>query len=77
MILREGRNRQIRRVAEQLGYPVIQLHRTKIGPINLTNLHGDELPMGQYRSLTPAELDELQRIISNKTYLSKNKESRL
>ncbi|MFM6282723.1 MAG: pseudouridine synthase, partial [Dolichospermum sp.] len=35
IILQEGRNRQIRRVAEQLGYPVIKLHRTAIGLIQL------------------------------------------
>ena len=35
IVLQEGRNRQIRRVAEQLGYPVIKLHRTAIGSIQL------------------------------------------
>lgn len=49
--LREGRNRQIRRVAEQLGHPVLRLHRVAIGAIAL----GD-LPVGGVRSLTPAEI---------------------
>ena len=35
IVLQEGRNRQIRRVAQQLGYPVIKLHRTAIGSIQL------------------------------------------
>ena len=35
IVLTEGRNRQVRRVATQLGYPVLQLHRTKIGKISV------------------------------------------
>ncbi len=77
VILREGRNRQIRRVAEQLGYPVVHLHRIQMGPIHLTNSQGKELPSGQYRSLTPAEIDGLRRMIRSKSYHSQNKESRV
>jgi 23S rRNA pseudouridine2605 synthase len=55
IVLREGRNRQIRRVAEQLGHPVLKLHRVAIGSINL-----GELPRGQYRLLTKPEIDFLQ-----------------
>lgn len=54
IVLREGRNRQIRRVAEKLGHPVLKLHRTAIGSIRL----GD-LPMGTCRELTPQELKKL------------------
>lgn len=54
IVLREGRNRQIRRVAEQLGHPVISLHRSAIGCINL----GD-LPRGHCRELTPQEVKKL------------------
>lgn len=54
VILTEGRNRQIRRVAEQLGYPVERLHRLGIGPITLGNL-----PRGGYRILTAQELSSL------------------
>jgi len=53
--LREGRNRQIRRVAEQLGYPVRQLHRVTIGSIQL-----GKLPSGQYRYLGDSEIEFLQ-----------------
>jgi 23S rRNA pseudouridine2605 synthase len=35
IVLTEGRNRQIRRVATQLGYPVLHLHRTRIGDISI------------------------------------------
>jgi pseudouridine synthase len=55
IVLREGRNRQIRRVAEQLGHPVVQLHRIAIGSIAL-----DNLPLGQYRLLTQAEVQFLK-----------------
>ncbi|MFB2939245.1 pseudouridine synthase [Aerosakkonemataceae cyanobacterium BLCC-F154] len=59
VILKEGRNRQIRRVAEQLGYPVIQLHRTAIGPIQL-QLPKQRLLPGEYRYLTDMEINFLQ-----------------
>jgi len=59
VILKEGRNRQIRRVAGQLGYPVIQLHRTAIGPIQL-QLPDEILLPGKYRPLNDFEIDFLQ-----------------
>ncbi|MEB3336992.1 MAG: pseudouridine synthase [Leptolyngbyaceae bacterium] len=55
IVLWEGRNRQIRRTAEQLGYPVVHLHRTAIGSIDL-----NPLPSGQYRALTNLEVESLQ-----------------
>ncbi len=48
--LREGRNRQIRRVAEQLGHPVIDLQRIAIATISLGSL-----PEGRWRSLNERE----------------------
>ncbi|MEL6263131.1 MAG: pseudouridine synthase [Cyanobacteria bacterium J06626_6] len=54
--LTEGRNRQIRRVAESLGYPVTALHRIKIGSLPLGSL-----PRGQYRLLTAKEVAQLRR----------------
>jgi 23S rRNA pseudouridine2605 synthase len=53
--LREGRNRQIRKVADQLGYPVLRLHRVAIGPIQLGSL-----PSGAYRQLESSEMAFLQ-----------------
>lgn len=38
IVLREGRNRQIRRIAEELGHPVIDLQRIAIADITLNNL---------------------------------------
>lgn len=63
IVLREGRNRQIRRVAEQLSCPVIQLHRTAIGPIQLQLAGEPLLPQGSYRSLILTELEFLQNLI--------------
>ncbi|WP_072016387.1 pseudouridine synthase [Neosynechococcus sphagnicola] len=59
IILHEGRNRQIRKVAEQLGHPVVQLHRTAIGAIQLASL-----PEGHYRCLTNAEIRFLRQQIN-------------
>jgi len=55
----EGRNRQIRRVSEQLGYPVVRLHRIAIGSIQL-----GRLPMGQCRPLSQREVTFLQAQVS-------------
>lgn len=60
IVLREGRNRQIRRVAEYLGHPVISLHRIAIGSIQL----GD-LPRGKVRSLLPSEIKHLSQLSQN------------
>jgi pseudouridine synthase len=63
IILQEGRNRQIRRVAEQLGYAVIQLHRIAIGPIQLQTPKAKSLSIGDYRHLTPEEIIFLNKQI--------------
>jgi len=70
----EGRNRQIRRVADKLGYPVIQLHRCAIGPLRLTRPamalpkgapdRALELPCGNIRHLTSEEIHFLQSPIN-------------
>ena len=49
-ILREGRNRQIRRMCELVGLLVVDLYRVRIGPLEL----GD-LPEGKWRALTEEE----------------------
>jgi 23S rRNA pseudouridine2605 synthase len=54
IVIREGRNRQIRRVADLLGYPVQSLHRSAIGSIGLGTL-----PRGDHRPLAKAEVDAL------------------
>lgn len=54
VILQEGRNRQIRRVAKALGHRVIDLHRTAVGSVTLSNLG-----VGAYRALSSAEIEAL------------------
>ncbi len=56
IVMREGRKRQIRRTAAQLGNPVVSIIREKIGPIKL----GD-LPEGKWRYLTENEVASLKR----------------
>lgn len=58
--LREGRKRQIRRVAAALGHPVIRLMRTRIGPTEI-----GELAAGEWRHLTPQEVLALQESVSS------------
>lgn len=53
----EGRNRQVRKMCEAIGHPVISLKRIAIGNIFL----GD-LPIGQYRSLTKEEINYLKNL---------------
>lgn len=65
VILKEGRNRQIRRIAQQLGYPVISLHRTAIGAIQLQLPGLASLPQGHYRHLKDFELRRLQEQITS------------
>jgi pseudouridine synthase len=55
IVLREGRKRQIRRVAAALGHPVRRLIRERIGPLSL----GDLAP-GQWRYLTGEEIHQLK-----------------
>ncbi|MEY4240942.1 MAG: hypothetical protein RJA14_638 [Pseudomonadota bacterium] len=49
-ILREGRNRQIRRMCEMVDLEVVDLIRVRIGPLKL-----DNLPEGKWRLLTAEE----------------------
>lgn len=53
--MREGRKRQIRETASQLGLPVVKILRVSIGPLQLGNLKS-----GQWRYLTRQEVDALK-----------------
>jgi 23S rRNA pseudouridine2605 synthase len=55
--IREGRNRQVRRMLAKLGHKVRDLMRVKMGPLTL---HG--LAPGQFRALTPREVRELKAL---------------
>jgi 23S rRNA pseudouridine2605 synthase len=52
--LKEGRNREIRRIFARLGFPVLSLKRVRIGQLTL---HG--LGAGRYRFLRPEEVEAL------------------
>jgi len=58
--LTEGRNRQIRRLAEDLGFVVLKLNRRSIGPLKL-NDRGKSLGSGQFRFLTPGKVKLLKK----------------
>jgi 23S rRNA pseudouridine2605 synthase len=51
----EGRNRQVRRMFEKIGYPVTRLKRIQFGPLVLGGL-----PRGKYRLLSDEEVKELR-----------------
>jgi 23S rRNA pseudouridine2605 synthase len=53
--IREGRNRQIRRMLARLGHKVRELTRVKMGPLTIKGLKP-----GQFRPLTSRELRELR-----------------
>jgi 23S rRNA pseudouridine2605 synthase len=54
--IREGRNRQIRRMCEAVGHPVLSLSRVKFGPLAL-----GRLASGRARALKPAEVTALRQ----------------
>jgi pseudouridine synthase len=62
VILTEGRKRQIREVAKTLGHSVKSLTRVRIGPINLGRLKS-----GNWRYLSPREIDRLKRAVHKST----------
>jgi 23S rRNA pseudouridine2605 synthase len=55
LTIREGRKRQVRRMCEAVGHPVLALRRVGFGPLAL----GD-LPTGAHRRLTAAEVERLR-----------------
>ena len=60
VVLREGRKRQIRRIANMLGHPVAHLCREEIGPIKLGGL-----ALGKWRHLSGKEVDKLRRYVAH------------
>jgi len=58
----EGKNRQVRKMFESLGYEVRSLHRTAIGPLKI-----GELKIGQSRPMTEEELRSLRQMMFGST----------
>jgi 23S rRNA pseudouridine2605 synthase len=57
VVMHEGRKRQLRSVAALLGHPVRELRRVRLGPLALGTLEA-----GQWRYLTPKEIDGLRAL---------------
>jgi len=60
IVLREGKNREIRRILARLGHKVMTLRRIAVGPLRL-----GEVPPGAYRVLSREEVDKLRRATEN------------
>ena len=56
--IREGKKRQIRKMAEYIGHFVLKLRRTQLGPISLKGVKP-----GEYRYLNKEEIKSLKKII--------------
>ncbi len=56
IVLTEGKNREVRRMVEAVGFKVLKLVRTRIGPLTLEGLE-----VGKYRPLTQREIAALSR----------------
>ncbi len=54
----EGRKREIRRMCEAVGHPVLTLKRTQIGELELK-----DLPIGKWKFLTEKEVSDLRRLL--------------
>jgi 23S rRNA pseudouridine2605 synthase len=60
LTIHEGRNRQVRRMCDAVGHPVVRLVRTRIGP-----LRDPDLLPGEWRELTQDELRALERAVGD------------
>ena len=56
VILSEGRNRQIRRMFQRVGFNVLKIKRVQLGPLVL------DIPPGKYRALTVREVTQLKSL---------------
>ena len=56
LAIHEGRQRQVRKMFDAVGHPVVRLKRVRIGPIE-----DRDMPPGHWRELTPQEVARLQR----------------
>ena len=55
VVLAEGKNREVRRMIEAVGFKVLKLVRTGLGPLTLAGLE-----VGKWRELTPSEVATLR-----------------
>jgi 23S rRNA pseudouridine2605 synthase len=57
LTIHEGRNRQVRRMCAAVGHPVLELVRTRFGPLTL-----GALQPGEHRRLSAAEVERLRAL---------------
>jgi pseudouridine synthase len=57
LTIKEGRNRQVRRMGEAIGHPVLALERVAFGPLRL-----EGLAPGQNRRLDEQEIERLRAL---------------
>jgi 23S rRNA pseudouridine2605 synthase len=62
MVLYEGRNRQVKRMWEKVGFPVLKLKRVSFARLSL-----GRLKPGEYRLLRPEEVEKLKKSVAEKT----------
>lgn len=67
--LMEGKNRQIRRMFEEIGHHVEKIKRVRYGPLSL------DVPPGEYRRLSVEELEKLKVAASDGGYQSSHRTS--
>lgn len=58
VVVREGRNRQVRKMCEAIGHPVVRLKRVRIGPLT-----DPTLAPGEVRELSPRDVAALKRAV--------------
>ena len=61
IVLQEGRNRQIRRMLDHVGYRVTALHRVEVMGLDLSGLR-----RGEWKECTPAEMDIIRACLRDK-----------
>ena len=57
IVIKEGKFHQVKRMVLACGKEVTDLQRLSMGPLQLD----DELALGEWRRLSPAELESLQK----------------
>jgi 23S rRNA pseudouridine2605 synthase len=68
VVLKEGKNRMIRKIGRQIKHPVLKIQRIRIGPVKLGNLNP-----GEYRFLTDKEINYFLKQYATSMPKSKDK----